>query len=196
MAWSPVKGTVACMGTRLILFRGINVGGKNAISMATLREGLVELGCADPQTYINSGNAIVDSALPIAELTERIEQDLPTRFHLDDEVVRVLVLTPERLRRIVDDRPKGFGDEPETYHSDAIFLLDGVSQRDAMKIFDPREGVDAIWPGDRVVYSQRLSAQRTKSRLGRITQSPIYKKLTIRSWQTVQKLQALVDART
>lgn len=182
------------MGIRLVLFRGINVGGKNTISMATLREGLVELGCTEPQTILNSGNAIVGTELPDAELASLIEEDLPQRFHLDDERVRVLVLPPERVASIVDDRPRGFGDEPEVYHSDAIFLM-GVGVDEAMAVFSPREGVDRVWPGDGVVYSQRVSAERTKSRLSKIIESPLYKQMTIRSWSTTLKLRAQLDAR-
>src|SRR3954470_22088645 len=64
---------------------------------------------------------------------------------------------------------------------------------EAMQVFDPREGVDAVWPGDGVIYSQRLSAQRTKSRLNKIMGTPEYKSMTIRTWNTVVKLLALLQ---
>ena len=70
----------------------------------------------------------------------------------------------------------------------------GVDAADAMPAFSPREGVDAVWPGDGLIYSQRLSAQRTKSRLSRIMSSPHYKSMTIRSWQTTMALLDLVKA--
>ena len=57
-----------------------------------------------------------------------------------------------------------------------------------MTAFNPREGVDRIWPGDGVIYSQRLGAQRTKSRLSTVVNSPLYKSMTIRSWNTTVKL--------
>jgi uncharacterized protein (DUF1697 family) len=44
-----------------------------------------------------------------------------------------------------------------------------------------------------VVYSQRLSAQRTKSRLSKIVGTVPYKSMTIRSWQTTQKLLAMLE---
>jgi hypothetical protein len=47
-----------------------------------------------------------------------------------------------------------------------------VDPAEALAVFDPREGVDTVWPGDGVIYSQRLSSQRTKSRLGKIIGSP------------------------
>ena len=79
------------------------------------------------------------------------------------------------------------------YHSDAVFLM-GIDADEAMLVFDPREGVDTVWPGDGVIYSQRLSAQRTKSRLGKIVGTPAYKSMTIRSWQTTLALMDLVKA--
>jgi uncharacterized protein (DUF1697 family) len=54
--------------------------------------------------------------------------------------------------------------------------------------FSPREGVDEVWPGRGVIYSQRLSAERTRSRLSKITSSPLYKSMTIRSWATTLRL--------
>lgn len=64
-----------------------------------------------------------------------------------------------------------------------------------MSIFDPREGVDAVWAGKGVVYSQRLSAERTKSRLAKMMFSPDYKSMTIRSWSTTMKLAGMLDRR-
>jgi uncharacterized protein (DUF1697 family) len=61
-----------------------------------------------------------------------------------------------------------------------------------MQVFSPREGVDSVWPGEGVIYSQRLSAERTKSRLGKIVGTPAYYNMTIRSWNTTTKLLELV----
>jgi len=63
-----------------------------------------------------------------------------------------------------------------------------------MPIFKSREGVDKIWPGDGVIYSQRLSAERTKSWLSTIMASPLYKAMTIRSWNTTVKLLDIVES--
>ncbi|HEV7603758.1 MAG TPA: hypothetical protein VGO15_02270, partial [Candidatus Limnocylindrales bacterium] len=105
----------------------------------------------------------------------------------------VLVLTRAQLQAVVLDRPKGFGDQPETYHSDAVFLM-GIDAPTAMKVFDPRPDVDAVWPGNGVIYSQRLSAQRTKSRLGKIVGTPAYKSMTIRSWATTMAVLQRLEA--
>ena len=40
------------------LLRGINVGGKNIVEMARLKQAFEELGFTSVKTYINSGNVI------------------------------------------------------------------------------------------------------------------------------------------
>src|SRR6185295_20179112 len=100
-------------------------------------------------------------------IKDRIEKALPASFKLHSELIKVLVLSRKQLQAIIDNKPKGFGEQPEKYHSDAIFLM-GIDSAQAMPVFDPREGVDTVWPGDGVIYSQRLSAKRTKSRLNKI----------------------------
>ncbi len=179
------------MTTYLILLRGINVGGKNKVSMADLRKCLEDLGYSSVSTYIASGNVIVQSDKRPAEIQVQIEAVLPERFTLDSELIKVLVLTRNQLQAIIDNKPQGFGEQPEKYHSDAIFLM-GIDAAQAMAVFDPREGVDNIWPGDGVIYSQRLSSERTKSRLNRAMSTPAYQSMTIRSWNTSTTLLELL----
>jgi uncharacterized protein (DUF1697 family) len=174
----------------VVLLRGVNVGGKNKIAMAELRRSLEALGCEDVRTYIQSGNALLRSPLGARQLGPRIERMLSERFALDSSLIRALVLTHRQLQTIVTGKPEGFGERPDTFHSDVIFLI-GVDAARAMSALDPREGVDRVWPGDGVIYSQRLSALRTRSRLGKIASSPHYPSMTIRSWSTVTKLLAL-----
>ena len=180
------------MHTYVILIRGINVGGKNKVSMTGLRTCLEELGCSQVSTYIASGNVIVDSSTRHDELQAQIETALPKTFKLDSELIKVLVLTRKQLQAVIANKPKGFGEQPDKYHSDAIFLM-GIDASQAMPVFDPREGVDTVWPGDGVIYSQRLSAQRTKSRLNKIVGTPVYQSMTIRNWNTTTKLLKLLE---
>jgi uncharacterized protein (DUF1697 family) len=175
----------------VVLLRGINVGGKNPVPMGQLRDVLGGLGYRDVTTYIASGNVILSSEHGPDRIKRDIEAALPKAFTLHSELVAVLVLTAAQLQAVVDDRPEGFGDKPGTYHSDAIFLM-GIDAAAAMEAFDPREGVDTVWPGDGVIYSQRLSVQRTKSRLNKVMSSPLYRSMTIRNWATTTKLAELV----
>jgi uncharacterized protein (DUF1697 family) len=174
-----------------ILLRGVNVGGKNRLPMADLRACLKDLGFSAVSTYIASGNAILRSRKPAAEVRRLIEAALPRRFDLDDEHVKALVLTRPQLEAVVAGRPRGFGGQPKKFHSDAIFLID-IDAAEAMAVFDPREGVDRIWPGDGVIYSQRLSAQRARSRLSKAISTPAYKSMTIRNWSTTTRLLELL----
>ena len=178
----------------LVLLRGINVGGKNKVPMVALRDLLGSHGHTKVSTYIASGNVILSSDQSAAAIKRELEEALPKTFKLDSELIAVLVLTLPQLRAIVRDRPKGFGDESDTYNSDAVFLMD-IDAPTAMKAFDPRPGVDAVWPGNGVIYSQRLTAQRTKSRLSKMMGNPAYKSMTIRSWQTTLALLERIEAR-
>ena len=175
------------IGAYVILLRGINVGGKNKVPMAGLRRCLEDLGFSNVTTYIASGNVIVKSDKIAADIQALVEEALPKCFKLDSELIKVLVLSPGQLQAVINNKPEGFGEHPEKYHSDAIFLM-GIDAAQVMPVFDPREGVDKVWPGDGVIYSQRLSAERTKSRLSKIMGSPLYKSMTIRSWSTTTNL--------
>jgi uncharacterized protein (DUF1697 family) len=175
------------MNTYVILLRGVNVGGKNKVPMASLKKCLEELGFSNVSTYIASGNVILESDKPADEIKAQLEEALPKNFKLNDELIKVLVLTRKQLQAVIDHKPEGFGEQPEKYYSDAIFLI-GIDAAQVMPLFNPREGVDKVWPGDDVIYSQRLSAQRTKSRLSKIMATPAYKSMTIRSWNTTTKL--------
>jgi uncharacterized protein (DUF1697 family) len=175
------------MNTYVVLMRGINVGGKNNVPMTGLKKVLEELGFSNVSTYIASGNVILKSDKHPEAIKAQIEAALPKRFKLDNELIKVLVLSPKQLQAVIDNKPEGFGEQPDKYHSDAIFLMD-IDSVQAIPVFSPREGVDKVWAGDGVIYSQRLSAQRTKSRLNKIMATPAYKSMTIRNWNTTTKL--------
>lgn len=181
------------MTAHVVLLRGVNVGGKNKVPMARLRQCLEEAGFTSVSTYIASGNVILDSGDAPAVVRARIDRALHACFELD-RLVRVAVLTHDALRAVVDRRPEGFGDDPGTHHSDAVFLI-GIDAAEAMLAFDPRDGVDRVWPGEGVVYSQRVSALRTKSRLSKVMATPQYVSMTIRSWSTTLALLDILDRR-
>jgi uncharacterized protein (DUF1697 family) len=180
------------MHTYLILLRGINVGGKNTVPMAKLKLFLEDLGCTNVVPYIQSGNVIVQSPLLANKLTEVVEENLPKKFTLNSAVIKILVLTKEELAKVVKSKPSGFGDQPAKYYSDVIFLI-GITAAEAMSVFHPREGVDTVWAGASAIYSQRLGAERTKSRLKDVMGSPLYKSMTIRNWNTTTKLLAMME---
>ena len=175
----------------VVLLRGINVGGKNRIPMAQLKQCLEKLGYSYVSTYIASGNVVLKSHQPPEQTRTRIEKALPRSFKLDNELIKALVLTPNQFSAVIDNKPEGFGEQPDKYHSDAVFLM-GIDSAQAMSVFNPGEGVDRVWPGEGVIYSQRLSALRTKSRLNQVLATPAYQHMTVRSWNTTTRLHELL----
>ncbi len=174
------------------LLRGINVGGKNLVSMADLRDAFEEAGYGAVATYVQSGNVLFETDEPRTTLEGHIEAMLEERFAIPTMVV---VRSHAQLRRVIDKAPEGFGASPDTYHSDVAFLKPPLTSRQAMRVVEIRDGVDQAWPGTSVVYFARLSARRTQSRMNRMMGTPEYKQMTIRSWATTTRLLALLDAR-
>jgi len=172
------------------LLRAVNVGGRNKISMAELRSAVEDAGHTDVTTYIQSGNVLFRSGAPRHGLASDIERVLEQRFGLP---IVVVVRSHAQLRSVVRKAPASFGASPQEHHSDVIFLRSPVTPTQAMKVVQLREGVDRAWPGTGVVYFQRLSAERTKSRMSSIVGTPEYANMTIRSWTTTTKLLALLD---
>jgi len=179
------------MNKYVLLIRAINVGGRNKVPMSDLKESLEGLGFSDVVTYIASGNVVLSSDKSLDSIRSEIVALLAQNFNLDGTRNKILVLNQDQLEAAIGKKPDGFGEQPDTYHSDMIFLMD-LDVADAMRVFKPREGVDTVWPGDGVIYSQRLSAERSKSRLSKIVGTPAYKSMTIRTYNTCKKLHEML----
>jgi uncharacterized protein (DUF1697 family) len=180
------------MDRYVALLRGINVGGKNKIPMAELKIALEDLGYESVQTYIQSGNVVFSAGGTATTVEDEVEAMLPQRFRLDSATIMVLVLDGDRLAKIVDQAPEGFGTEPDTYLYDVAFLK-GVTGDDVLPHVKVRPEVDAVWPYPDAFYYRRLIALRTKTRLQSIASAPMYGRMTIRNWKTTTKLLAMVN---
>jgi uncharacterized protein (DUF1697 family) len=77
-----------------------------------------------------------------------------------------------------------------------VFLKHPLTSDAAMGAVGLREGVDRAWPGQGVLYFQRLGARRTQSRLSTIVGKPEYRRMTIRNWATTSRLLALLDGQS
>ena len=183
-SWSMPKRYVA-------LLRGINVGGRNRVSMADLRDEFESEGFEDVSTYIQSGNVLFSSAARRGSLESRIEAMLQRRLGLD---VPVVVRSGIQMRNIVEGSPIGFGEEPDSYHSDVIFLKHPLTPERVLRVVELREGVDRVWPGTGVLYFSRLSERRSQSRLSKLTGKPEYGMMTIRNWKTTTRIVDLLEA--
>jgi uncharacterized protein (DUF1697 family) len=180
------------MNIYVILMRGINVGGKNKIPMADLKRCLEEQGFESIQTYIQSGNVILQSDLDAEALGAKIEDVLPINFKLDSSIIRVVALDYETYKKIILQAPKEFGKDPTNYRDNVIFLMNR-SSREAMEQITARQGVDEVWQGEKVLYFRNSIPNASKSHLSRIIQQPIYKYITIRNWNTTTKLLSLLE---
>ncbi len=173
------------------LLRGINVGGNNAVKMSELKACFEAAGFGNVRTYINSGNIIFETPdADAARLTGKVQKILDETFAAKP---RALIYSHDQLKAVVENAPKGFGAQPDVYHSDAIFLMPPLTIDEAMSVVQLREGVDQVWQGKDVLYFARLSARRVQSKLNKIVGTKPYQNMTIRTWNTVIKLLKLLD---
>lgn len=177
--------------THVALIRGINVGGKNLVPMARLRDVLAARGFADVRTYIQSGNVVLGAhGRSEADVTAVVEAALREDFGVDTVVVTV---TADALHTAVSQAPPGFGEAPDEYRYDVVFLRPHVSPTEVHPLVRLREGVDDCWAGTRVLYFRRLEARRTASYLSKILALPTYKDMTIRNWRTTTTLAEMME---
>lgn len=73
--------------TWIALFRGINVGGRNSLPMAALRELLASLGCEGVRSYIQSGNVVLTARGERSELVAAIRDAVHAEFGFRPELV-------------------------------------------------------------------------------------------------------------
>ena len=90
------------MAISVVLLRGINVGRHRRVSMADVRAALADAGYPDVETYVQSGNVLVNTRVGAARLTTDVEAALRTGLDLDVDVV---VRTGSQLRAIVARNP-------------------------------------------------------------------------------------------
>lgn len=179
------------MATRVALLRGINVGTKNRLPMADLRSVMEELGYTDVATYIQSGNIVFDDPGESADTAPTIEQGIADRFGYS---VTVVTRTPAEFRAAADACP---------YDAEAIegkFLhiayLSDAPDTAAIADLDPDRS-----PGDEyTVLGRELYVHFPNgSADSKFTITYFEKTLgiaaTMRNWNTVRELLAMLDER-
>lgn len=88
--------------TWVALFRAVNVGGKNKLPMAKLREGLTAMGLGNVRTYIQSGNVIFQSSDSAKVLSQQLCQHVLEENGFETQV---LVIEARNLAKIVEQNP-------------------------------------------------------------------------------------------
>jgi len=173
----------------IVLFRGINVGGKNIIKMDKLKAVFEELNYSSVKTYIQSGNVIFDDhEIDRKKLKENIGKALLKILGND---LSFAILTYNEIKQIVNEKPEGFGEDKENKY-DIIYLMEPLKVKNAIKEIKTRNGVDEIYPGKKVIYISRSIKYLSKSYLSKIMKTSIYSNITIRNWNTTKKIYELM----
>ena len=107
--------------TYVALLRGINIVGKNRLSMSDLKQVFEQNACLDVRTYIQSGNVIFGSATADVDGLARRLASAVSKSHGFEP--RVLVLTRDELENAAARNPfPEARDNPQSLH--LFFLAD------------------------------------------------------------------------
>jgi len=90
------------MRTHVILLRAVMPTGKNKVPMAQLREVLMNAGFNNVRTYIQSGNALLESELSSKEIEARVHELIKKQIGPD---LVVVARTEKKLQKVLDENP-------------------------------------------------------------------------------------------
>lgn len=91
----------------IALLRGINISGKNKISMSELKVELENNKYQNVVTYLNSGNIIFESNIDKKEtIMKDINKIIYDKFNLE---IPVFILTTSELEKILNHCPNWWG---------------------------------------------------------------------------------------
>jgi len=170
------------MATHIALLRAVNVGGTGKLPMAELKAMCVTAGFENVQTYIASGNVILDSEHDRATVKSTLETDLEAYA---GKPVGIFVLSPEAMDEIRDANP--FPEAPGnrvmvTFMGGPVSAetLDGVKN----------QASEDIRLGSSVLYTYYPDGMRQSKLI-----IPAAKTGTARNMNTVTKLAEMAAAR-
>jgi uncharacterized protein (DUF1697 family) len=179
----------------LALLRGINVGGRNKVAMADLRDLAAAVGLADATTYIQSGNLVFSSAgADTAELADMLEAEIASRLGVRPAVV---VLSADELKQVIADNPFPHETNPKCVH--AVFRRDQVDPDGVAAIAAAVQQATEAGSRDEAMVVGRTLFVHTPDGFGRselaarLTGSKAQATGTARNWATVTKLVGMLD---
>lgn len=175
------------------LLRGINVGGKNIIKMEHLKACFEQGGLEQVTTYIQSGNVLFASDETNQEkLTSLLEEMVSQTFHYP---ARIVLRSSIQMQQVITQAPDDWHSRTDL-RCNIAFLKEPVTASDALLHIEPKEGIDLVTLGDGVLYFSTVLSGVTQSVLGKLASKKIYQHMTIRNYQTTQKLLALMEQAT
>ncbi len=128
-----------------LLVRGINVGGKNKVVMAELRQELTDLGLEKVETYINSGNVFFTSTDSKAQLVEKLEAFFAVYYPF---IQNFSLLSQEDYEEELNNLPDWW--TKDLARKDVLFYTEGL---DVARVI---EKVESLELKDEVVHFGRL----------------------------------------
>jgi uncharacterized protein (DUF1697 family) len=190
---SFVDGVEKAVETFVALMRGINVGATRKLPMAELRALSVKIGLQHPETYIQSGNLIVDADIAADEVGALLERTIAKRFELR---VDVIVRAAAQWRRFVAANP--FADDAAAVAK----MLHLYVSRDPVKPTAVKELAPKTLSGERLALAGGAlwidygvngagKSKLTPFLLDKACGSPA----TGRNWNSVLKIGEMIDAR-
>ena len=169
-----------------LLVRGINVGGKNKVVMAQLRQELTELGLEKVETYINSGNIFFTSTDPKARLVEELE----TFFAVNYPFIQSFSLLSqedyeEELENLPDWWTKGLARKDVLFYTESLDVDQVIEKVNSLELEDEvvHFGKLGIFWGK---YSEESYYETAYHKY--LLKMPFYRQITIRNAKTFDKI--------
>ena len=174
------------MARYIVLLRGINVGGKNKISMPELKSAFEKNGFTDVLTYINSGNIIVSTDMDdVVKLKEKCERLIEKNFNI---LIPVIAIAIEDFKKSLNHAPSWWGEDTESKHN-GIFIIPPTTVEEVFKVIgDIKPEYEKVdFYGNLIFWSAPIKTF-SRTRWIKIVGSTIYNNVTIRNANTIKKL--------
>lgn len=171
----------------IVLLRGINISGKNKISMIKLKNVLERNNYTNVTIYLNSGNIILESEFTKEELANNINKIIKDIFNLD---IPIFVTIPSELERVLDNCPEWWGTNNKEIYDNLIFIIPPAKYEDIYSVIgEPKEEIEKIKElNNYIFWSFNLKNYRKSNWWVKTASTDIKDKITIRTSNTVKKL--------
>jgi len=169
-----------------LLVRGINVGGKNKVVMAQLRQELTELGLEKVETYINSGNIFFTSIAPKAQLVEKLEAFFEIHYPF---IQSFSLLSLEDYEKELRNLPDWWNHEMA--RKDVLFYTESLDVDQVIEKVNSLELVDEVLHFGKLGIFWGKFSETTYSKTAyhkHLLKMPFYRNITIRNANTFDKI--------
>lgn len=172
----------------IALLRGINISGKNKISMPELKKLLEENNYQNVSTYLNSGNIIFECNTNNKQtIMDNIHTLIKTKFLLD---IPVYITTDKELETILNNSPKWWGSSNKEIYDNLIFIIPPTKYEEVYNtVGEPKEDIEQIKEyNNSIFWSYDLKKYRKSNWWGKTASTNIRNKITIRTANTMKKV--------